>query len=554
MPFTFLLFTFYSYAETTPSSGEAGIIEEKIKQDGKKEGLRQEAPVPLPQIEDQRPSSELTLEDISGKILVKKFVLNGVTRFQSVDFVEILQKYKDAHVGITELNEVAGLIQNFYRQKGYITSFAYVPVQKIENNTVEIRVVEGCVGNISVDGAKYFNPEDIRKKAKLYAGEIILYKNLMQRLKKINRHPDLSVKAVLLPGEKAETTDVALKVTDNLPKHIYLGFDNRGTKYTGKSRFNTSYVDNNFLGHEDIFSVKYLQSNEHLYSGSVDYNFPLNTNDTRLGVYGSYVKVEVGREFSAVDAKGKAATGGLYLNHPLWDEEYSRGNLSFGLDFKRNKNYILNTVSSDDELSVVKCGLSLNKDDSLGATFLTGEAHSGIAHFAGSMDKIDPKASRLGAGGEFLKYKVSGLRRQNLPFSAFLLLSAKSQYTEDKLVSCEQFYIGGADTVRGYPELEFMGDYGYNASAELRTPAYLLPRRLWNKIQLAYFVDYGWVYLKEPLAGQRRDESLLGAGLGLRLTPWKNWQIKLDWGFPLDPAASDSSQSRVNIWANVELF
>ena len=558
--FSYLLILFialgprYAYAQA-PASTKAGIIEKKLKDDVTRSQRPQPKKAPVVQIEDKRSQQGKVSEKTKGGILVKKFLLNGVTIFTSEDLGDLLASYKDKYLGLKELNDIATAIQQFYRAKGYITTFVYIPQQKILNNTVEIRVVEGCIGNIEVEGGKYFSNELTRREFAIREGDTAMYKDLLKGVRRLNMNPDRTVKAVLLPGEKKDTTDIVLKVSDENPQHVFLEYNNQGTKYTGKQRFGTGYVNNNLLGWDDMLTIRYIRSNEKLNAGSIDYNLPINVVGTRLGGYFSYVQETLVREFTALNANGKAMTGGAYFAHPFLQEEHLRATFGSGLDIKHNWNYLLGTQTSSDNVSILKFNIGLDQDDAYGATYLRHEIDVGLPDFAGALGVDDPDASRLGAGGQFTKYLLNLGRRLNLPFQSFLLLSARGQYTPEKLVASEQFYIGGADTVRGYPELEYMGDYGYNTSVELRTPIYLLPKKmkLRDKLQMVYFFDYGQGYLRAPLVGEQKSQSLMGAGWGLRYNPWKNWYFKLDWGFPIDPQPSDKTKSTIHLWAHVDL-
>lgn len=545
-----------AYAQASASTN-AGIIQEKILEENKETPVRPEEKKALPKnIVDKRPALLQKLEGPGGKVLIKKFVLNGVTHFKAEDFKTYLTAYRDRELSVEDLNQIAADIQQFYRQRGYITTFAYIPVQDIKDNTVEIRVVEGYIGEISVEGGKYFDKEYVRKKFKVREGDTILYKDLIKNVRRLNENPDRNVKAVLTKGEKTETTDIALDMTDRRPRHMFMEYDNRGTKYTGKSKFSLGYADNNLFGFDDILSLRFLKSNEKLIGGSFDYNMPIDALDMRAGTYFSHVQEVLGKEFRVLDATGSATTWGFYVTQRFLDEEHLRGGLGAGLDIKRNSNFILGSQTSSDNLSVLKLNCNLDGDDRWGRTYVGQELDFGIPDFAGSLGTNDPKSSRLGAGGDFVKYILRLKRQINLPFSSFLLLSETTQFSPDKLLAGEQFYIGGMDTVRGYPELEFMGDYGYNVNVELRTPVFFLPKRLslYDKVQLVYFVDFGQGFLRDALVGEKKSESLLGAGIGLRLSLWKNFYLRLDWGFPIDPETSDGSSSTVYVLGHLDLF
>ena len=545
------------YAQA-PASTKAGIIEQQMEdalqfQENKAKLVKPKLKI---EVEDNRPKEAVVAEKAEGGVLIKKFVINGVTIFSPDDFLPILAPYKDKSLGLKEFNDLANGIQKFYRFKGYITTYVYIPAQKIADSTLEIRVVEGCIGTIEVEGGKYFSKEYVRQKFHIWEGDTVIYDDLMKSMRRLNSNPDRTVKAVLVTGERKDTTDILLKMTDENPQHFFVEYNNRGTKYTGKQRFGAGYTNNNLLGVDDIFTVRFQKSNEKLNGGSLDYNLPVNYLGTRVGAYYSYVATDLVKEFEVLDAHGWAWVGGTYVNHTFIDDGHIRGNGGFGLDIKHSKNFLLGTTTSSDNVSVGKINFSLDGDDRWGATYFTPEIDFGIPEFAGALGKDDIKASRLGSGGEFIKYIVNGGRRVNLPFSSFLLLSMRGQYTADKLVAGEQFYIGGGDTVRGYPELEYMGDYGFNANAELRTPLYLLPLKckLRDKIQLVYFYDYGKAFLRNPLIGEKGHDALWSTGWGIRFAPWKNFYLKVDWGFPLGPRTSDNSKSTVHIWAHIDLI
>lgn len=551
----FILGGSLSYAQTIVST-KAGIIEQKIEDERKKdkmfkaEEFKETAPA-----EDKREAIPLTMKDEKVKVHIKKFILNGVTKFGAEEFVPFLSKYRDSDLGIKALNEVVEYIQGFYRKRGYITTYVYVPEQDIKDDVAEIRVVEGYIGNIEVEGGRYFNAEVIRSRLIFKEGDTVLYKDLMKSLRRVNMHPDRAVRAILKKGEETETTDVILKVEDSAPWHMFTEYDNRGTKYTGRHRFQLGYVHNNLSGREDILSGRFIKSNERLNGGSLDYNLPVNHNLTRAGAYFSYVDTDIMKEFRPLDAKGRASIAGIYLTRHFLDEEHIRGNWGSGLDIKRSRNYLLGSKTSNDKLSVVKLNLSIDGDDKDGMTFWGQEMDFGAPHFLGAMGDDSDSASRLGSGGRFFKSTMEIRRQQNLPLSSFLLLSARTQYSPDKLVSGEQFWIGGADSVRGYPELEYMGDYGYNTSIELRTPPFLLPKQaFYDKMQWVYFWDFGEGYLRDALVGEKKSETLMSAGVGFRLGLWKNFFLRLDWGFPIHPTPSDKSKNRVHLWGHSDFF
>ena len=110
----------------------------------------------------------------------------------------------------------------------------------------------------------------------------------------------------------------------------------------------------------------------------------------------------------------------------------------------------------------------------------------------------------------------------------------------DIVPAYERFFLGGADTVRGYDNTgqigpERGGELYYMANVELKFPLAREGRR--TLAQLAAFFDIGnaWNKFDEIRfkTGCKRDEFKMGVGLGLRLvTP--TLPIRLDWGYGLN--------------------
>ncbi|MDD2702675.1 MAG: ShlB/FhaC/HecB family hemolysin secretion/activation protein [Candidatus Omnitrophica bacterium] len=507
---------------------------------------------------------------VEPKTLVKRFVIKGANLFTAKDFEPVLDKYRDKEISMTDLQKAADEITGLYRKKGYITSLTYVPEQEITDNTVEFKVVEGRIGDIQVEAPKYGKVETIRNKFLVEKGQILDSKKLEVNLHRINKQTDRTMRAVLSPGATPETSNLLVKVDkEKSPQHFFTEFNNRGSKYTDKKRWGLGYVNNNLLGNDDMLAVKFNSNNQNdVYSGSAAYDMAVSRYNTRLGVYAAYSRADIGGQFAVLTPEGRAHVWGLYLSHPWLDKEFIdeatntsmalTSNLTAGFDSISVTNKILGNKTSKDELRVAKVGINFEETDNLGRGSFSTEVHAGIPGILGAMEKYDVNASRMDAGGEFQKYTGSVTRITRLPASVMLINSFKGQYTTDALVNSAQMVLGGADTVRGFPEAEYLADYGWINTVELRAPMFLLPAvlkvpfdkkrtSLLDAIQLVGFIDAGKGYLNKHRAGEVEDKYLIGAGFGFRIDFYDHLRGKIDVGFPLgneDP--SDGSNSTVH--------
>ena len=118
----------------------------------------------------------------------------------------------------------------------------------------------------------------------------------------------------------------------------------------------------------------------------------------------------------------------------------------------------------------------------------------------------------------------------------------------------EKFYLGGADTIRGYERAgeigpKYGGDMYYVMNAELRFPLAREGRR--NMAQFAFFFDLGnsWNHFDDLdfSLGPDVNQFKAGVGVGLRFTT-PSLPIRIDWGYGLNHAAG---QDRSHFYFNI---
>ena len=111
--------------------------------------------------------------------------------------------------------------------------------------------------------------------------------------------------------------------------------------------------------------------------------------------------------------------------------------------------------------------------------------------------------------------------------------------------------------MRGYPESDASGDYGYNLSSELNIPAFFLPKNWqipfrkekWaDTIRLVGFIEGGKTFFREKSAeGAVKDKFLLGTGFGVRFDLNNNVSFVVDLGWPLGDKSTDEDQMQVHL-------
>jgi hypothetical protein len=144
-------------------------------------------------------------------------------------------------------------------------------------------------------------------------------------------------------------------------------------------------------------------------------------------------------------------------------------------------------------------------------------------------DSAAMEAARSGAkaGYSIVRYNATFL--QALPAAWRMKLVAEGQYSPPALVSCEQFALGGRDSMRGLDERALAGDRGRRLTVELQTPDFgtLLRPRL-SALGLL-FLDQGSVSRNQTLpgeSGQRTQAASIGFGVAMSLA--RAWQLRAE--------------------------
>lgn len=534
---------------------------EKAQQEIEKEKIlreRIEQQKKAPEVEEKLPAKEVAPAVVETKILVTKITVTGVTLLSEKEINDIVLPYQNKESTVREMQKIADLVTDAYRKKNYITSRAYLPPQRIKEGVMEIRAVEGITGDIQVKGNRYFKSPLLRNKIALKRGEPFNYETLRRGLSKINEQPDRNVKAVLMPGKEAGTTDVVLEVKDQLPIHIGFDWDNFGSRYINKDRYSVRFTHNNLLGLDDKLFFQYqLSESGRYFLKNIRYLLPVTSN-CEIGASASLSRIKLGRELKDSDARGKSKIYSLFVNNSLINRENLELTLNLGFDYKDIINYQSQAVTSHDRIRIVKTGLDLDMTDNFGRTILSDVIEVGIPNIMGGLDKQDSRSSHSGAGGKFVKNSLNFLRLNNFVFGSKLLFKTQFQYSPYILTASEQFQIGGVANVRAYPPAEAVGDRGCTLTAEWSIPPYLIPKNIKVPFSKAKFYDafrtvifYDWATARQrrPGAGEEKNKTLRGVGCGLRFNLPENFSVRLDFAWPLDNTPTDGDH--MHTWAQV---
>ena len=171
------LFAATSSVETAASQ-QLTSQAEKFREEQKMRPLElQEKPVIVREKENAAP------ERIEGpRFTVKKIRVEGNTALPSAALESLIAPYENKETSFEELAVAADKITDAYIAAGHSTSQAYLPPQKVENGVVTIKVLEGKVGSVRVEGNQYFKSEIYEHAVRLRPDRLFSYQDLESSL------------------------------------------------------------------------------------------------------------------------------------------------------------------------------------------------------------------------------------------------------------------------------------------------------------------------------------------------------------------------------------
>lgn len=492
-------------------------------------------PAPLPRTPLQLPA------DI--KIHVEAIRISGAQAFPAAQLQDLVADLIGGQHSLAELEQGAARITQYYRQAGYLLARAYLPTQEIKNGVVDIQVLEGRLGKLSLNNQSGFTDERIREQVAGITPDQALRSDTVERsLLLLSDIPGLVVRSTLSPGATLGSTDLDIQVKNGKPYDGSVSVDNLGNRYTGEARINGNVTLNNPLGLGDALQFNALSSGSGLVYGRLGYQLPLNRQGTQVGVAYTQMRYRLGEEFSNLDAHGTARVASIYLLHPLLRSRQANLNLQINVDHKElDDNIDLTATSTSKTLNNLTVGLSGYRNDD------GGISHGNLSVTAGKL-KLDAESAALDAlghntQGHFLKTNLQLGRLQRLSQQWSLSAQLSAQYAGNNLTSTEKMSLGGAYGVRAYPQGEAPADDAWLLNLELR--ADITPQA---QALLFYDAAQGRLHHK-PIAGDGDNRrSLSGVGTGIRWSGPQGLSLQASIAWRTDDAPTSDKDKLPRAW------
>ncbi|KAM3114575.1 ShlB/FhaC/HecB family hemolysin secretion/activation protein [Phormidesmis sp. 146-33] len=489
-------------------------------------------PTPTPTPTAPEPTAPVTIP-------VRKIEVTGSTILKPGDITPITTPIEGRSVNLEELRTVADAITQLYLNRGFITSRAVLVDQAIVEGVVQIRVVEGSLERIDIEGTQRLKPSYVRSRVQLGAGVPLNKDRLEDQLRLLKSDPLFdNVEASLRPGTGLGQSILTLRVKESQAVNGYIGVDNFSPPSVGSERLGAVLSYRNPTGLGDEVSVSYFRS---LQGGSnvFDFNYrvPVNAmNGTvQLRVSPSKSRI-IASDFAAFDIRSNTTLYEVSYRQPIIRTPREELALSLGFAFQDGQTFLFNDTpfpfgigpdaDGNSQTRVLKFGQDYVRRDPQGAWALRSQFSLGLDVFDATTNN-DPVPD-----GRFFSWLGQIQRVQRLGNNHLLIAQADVQLTPDSLLPSQQFVIGGGQSLRGYRQNARSGDNGFRLSLEDRI-AILRDASGVPTLQLAPFIEAGSVWNKSSNPNKLTNETFLAAaGLGLIWEPAPRFVVRLDYAIP----------------------
>jgi hemolysin activation/secretion protein len=488
-------------------------------------------PKPALNIQQSAPNAK---ESASGALFaVEQIRVTGSTAYPAKRLEALVSQYAGPQSSLAELRQGAAVITRFYRNHGYPLARAYVPSQAVHNGVVEINVLEGHYGKLTIEDEAGVSAGLVRRLLRNATSSNLIQSAPLERdLLLLQELQGVIVTATLRPGENVGTADLIMHLTTGRRFQGSLDVDNFGNSYTGQWRAGLGLTGSNLAGFGDQLTVRGVFTDQHgVAYGRVGYQIPID--DMRIGAAVTRTDYTLGKQFASLDASGNATVSTLYLQYPIVRSLSASLDTQMAFSYADLKDNVAATSTTDPRSSrEVTLSITGNVRDDL----LSGGITSGtLSYVNGKLAIRDPtawaidQATAKTAGG-FDKIGYTALRLQDLSHQLHLYVAVSGQLAGKNLDPSEKFNLGGPDAVRAYPQGEGVGDSGLVGTLELRhTPAALLQ---YARPELIAFFDGGRINTNQnPFLPGTNSSRLFGTGIGLNLFLHDGFRIRASWAW-----------------------
>lgn len=466
----------------------------------------------------QQPSALPIVPLVSSNpsFVIKGFDITGENPLADGEASRILAPYLRADATIDTLQQATSALESALKDKGYILHRVVLPPQEV-GKTVSLNIVKFVIGKITIEGRSRYSEANIRASVpELVEGLAPNFRTLAVQTAIANESPGKHVQVALKESADIDRIDARIIVQERKPWNFSVSESLTGSDATGNDRLTLTASHSNLFDRDHQLTASYSTSLERVSDVrqyGLNYRLPLYRLGGVMGL--SYTKSDVVGNFGVFKSSGAGSTIGLNYTHYLLPDGGYRSYVGVGLDDKQFDITQINglplpgqQVRRSRPLTLGYTG-KLESDASVWSynVDLAANVPGGVGNSLAAYQSEDPRISTA----EWKALRGAANYLTSVGMGWLWGVRGQFQFSNEALISGEQFGLGGAASVRGTGERPISGDSGLLLSTELTT------RELAPGLRFLGFVDAGWLSNKNPNGNPKpANDSLSSAGIGLR--------------------------------------
>jgi len=483
------------------------------------------------------PLKDLGIVEAPKEVVLKGIEFDGNTVFSDEELFALVKERVGKKTGVEELEAIRKTVSQHYFDAQYVNSGAVIDEQDLSNGVLVVRIVEGRLDNINVLNEGWLRSGYVTSRIHREVSDPLNLNDLKRGLEFVRRDEKIrKINTALVPGDELGQSHLDMIVTENRVFDVGLGVSNRRPPSVGAEEAEVYFGTKNLTSLGDTLRGNYTLSQEGMEEWDVDdggnyslfYSLPLTRWDTTLDLgYNQSDYVILEEPFNTLDIESDTRMYSVALRQPIYRDLQHELSLTLKGEHRRS-----DVLVSGEPFSISPG--SVNGQTRISALRLSPEyvyrsqerVIAARTTFTFGLDELNPIL-----GDEFDPEYFTWMTQASWVESisendTLLVVKLFHQHTDDRVVSMEQFSLGGVNTIRGYRENQLIRDNAFIISPELRFPVY---KDRYGKalVYLIPFVDYGIGWNSN---GPREREEIYSAGLGVTYNPTDHISMSLYWG------------------------
>lgn len=483
------------------------------------------------------PLKDLGIVEAPKEVVLKGIEFDGNTVFSDEELFALVKERVGKKTGVEELEAIRKTISQHYFDAQYVNSGAVIDEQDMSNGVLVVRIVEGRLDNINLLNEGWLRSGYVTSRIHREVSDPLNLDDLKRGLEFVRRDEKIrKINTALVPGDELGQSHLDMIVTENRVFDVGLGVSNRRPPSVGAEEAEVYFGTKNLTSLGDTLRGNYTLSQEGMEEWDVDdggnyslfYSLPLTHWDTTLDLgYNQSDYVILEEPFNTLDIESDTRMYSVALRQPIYRDLQHELSLTLKGEHRRS-----DVLVSGEPFSISPG--SVNGQTRISALRLSPEyvyrsqerVIAARTTFTFGLDELNPIL-----GDEFDPEYFTWMTQASWVESVsendtLLVVKLFHQHTDDRVVSMEQFSLGGVNTIRGYRENQLIRDNAFIISPELRFPVY---KDRYGKalVYLIPFVDYGIGWNSN---GPREREEIYSAGLGVTYNPTDHISMSLYWG------------------------